>query len=394
MRASLAVSLSYFRLPTVVRGACAAAILLLSACAETGQDAEREPVAFSTLSGWGADEAARALPVFLEECRHLGRLPAEATLGRESGAGARVGDWLPACHAATAVPTGDSAAAQRFYETWFQPVLMSSRAIFTGYYEPEIRGALSRGGIYQTPVYRVPEDLTRAQATDGRWVSGHWQGGQFVPYWSRAQIDAGKLAGRNLELLWVADPADLFFLQIQGSGRVRLPSGQIVRLGFGGKNGQSYVPLGRVLVQKGEMSEDAVSMQSIRAWLVAHPAQARAVMEENPNYVFFNALDDVPASQGAPGAMGVPLEPGRSAAVDRSVIPLGTPLWVETTLPAPANQTWHRLVYAQDIGTDIRSAARADLFLGWGEEAEQTAGAMRARGRLIALTPRPVVTRP
>ncbi|MFT8777719.1 MAG: murein transglycosylase A [Gluconacetobacter liquefaciens] len=386
--------MSYFRLPAVMRGVCAAAILLLSACAETGQEGERQPVAFAALSGWGPDEAARALPAFLAECRYLGRLPAEATLGPDSGPGAHVGDWLPACQAATAVPAGDGVAAQRFYETWFAPVLVSSSALFTGYYEPEIRGALSRGGIYQTPVYRVPEDLTRARATDGRSVSGHWQAGRFVPYWSRAQIDAGALAGRNLELLWVADPADLFFLQIQGSGRVRLPSGQIVRLGFGGKNGQPYVPLGRVLVQKGEMSEDAVSMQSIRAWLTAHPAQARAVMEENPNYVFFNALDDVPASQGAPGAMGVPLEPGRSAAVDRRAIPLGTPVWVETTLPAPANQTWRRLVYAQDIGTDIKGAGRADLFLGWGDEAEQTAGAMRQHGRMIALTPRPVVTRP
>ncbi|MBB2204546.1 murein transglycosylase A [Gluconacetobacter takamatsuzukensis] len=385
--------MSYFRLSIVARGVCAAAILLLSACAETGQD-ERHPVAFSTLAGWGPDEAARALPVFMEECRHLGRLPAEATLGTESGPGAHVADWLPACRAATEVPVDDDAAPQRFFEIWFQPVLMSSSALFTGYYEPEIRGALSRGGIYQTPVYRVPDDLTRARATDGRMVSGHWQGGQFVPYWSRAQIDAGALAGRNLELLWVADPADLFFLQIQGSGRVRLPTGQIVRLGFGGKNGQPYVPLGRVLVQKGEMSEDALSMQSIRAWLTAHPEQARAVMEENPNYVFFNALDDVPASQGAPGAMGVPLEPGRSAAVDRGVIPLGTPVWVETTLPAPSNQAWHRLVYAQDIGTDIKGPARADLFLGWGDEAEQTAGAMRQRGRMVALMPRPVVTRP
>ncbi|GAA4504264.1 murein transglycosylase A [Gluconacetobacter tumulicola] len=385
--------MSYFRLSNVMRGVCAAAILLLSACAETGQG-ERQPVAFSSLSGWGPDEAGRALPVFLKECRHLGRLPAETTLGTESGPGARVGDWLPACRAAAVLPVDDNAAAQRFYETWFQPVLMSSSALFTGYYEPEVRGALSRGGVYQTPVYRVPDDLTRARATDGRMVSGHWQGGQFVPYWSRAQIDAGALAGRNLEMLWVADPADLFFLQIQGSGRVRLPSGQIVRLCFGGKNGQPYVPLGRVLVQKGEMSEDDVSMQSIRAWLAAHPEQARAVMEENPNYVFFNALDDVPVSLGAPGAMGVPLEPGRSAAVDRGVIPLGTPMWVETSLPAPSNQTWRRLVYAQDIGTDIKGAARADLFLGWGDEAEQTAGAMRQSGRLIALLPRPVVTRP
>ncbi|MFS3135276.1 murein transglycosylase A [Gluconacetobacter sacchari] len=376
-----------------MRGACAAAVLLLSACAETGPGA-RQPVAFSTLAGWGPDEAARALPAFLEECRYLGRLPAEASLGTESGAGAHVGDWLPACQAAARLPADDGVAAQRFYETWFQPVLMSSSALFTGYYEPEIAGALSRGGVYQTPVYRVPDDLTRARATDGRMVSGHWQGGQFVPYWSRARIDAGALAGRNLELLWVADPADLFFLQIQGSGRVRLPSGQVVRLGFGGRNGQPYVPLGRVLVRQGAMSEDDVSMQSIRAWLTAHPGQARAVMEENPNYVFFTALNDVPAGQGAPGALGVPLEPGRSAAVDRRVIPLGTPVWVETRLPAPSRQVWQRLVYAQDIGTDIKGAARADLFLGWGAQAEQAAGAMRQPGRMIALTPRPVVTRP
>ncbi|MBB2156222.1 murein transglycosylase A [Gluconacetobacter diazotrophicus] len=375
----------------ILRGASAAAILLLSACAATDLEGTGQPLAFSDIKGWGSDEAVRALPVFLGECRYLGRLPADAGLGADSGRGTHVGDWLPACRAAAALPTGDAPAARQFFETWFQPVLTAGQALFTGYYEPEIRGSLSRGGVYQTPVYGVPDDLVRTRATDGRMVTGRWQGSQFMPYWTRAQIDAGALAGRNLELLWVADPADLFFLQIQGSGRVRLPSGQVVRLGFGAKNGQEYVPLGRVLVRQGEMDADAVSMQSIRAWLTAHPDQARTVMEDNPNYVFFTVLDHVYADQGAPGALGVPLTPGRSAAVDRRSIPLASPVWVETTLPGPAGSSWQRLVFAQDTGTDIQGPARADLFMGWGPDAEQTAGAMQQRGRTITFVPRPVV---
>lgn len=402
-----------------LRGAAVAAIALLSACAATIPGGGR-PVPFADLQGWGADEAAAALPTFLAECRHLGRLPVEASLGTSSlgtsspgtslstgdqgsggapggGSGGRlgthVGDWLPSCRAAASLPVGDGPATRQFFETWFQPTLMAPSALFTGYYEPEIRGALSRGGIFQTPVYRVPDDLVRTRATDGRMVTGRWENGKFVPYWTRAQIDAGALAGRNLELLWVADPADLFFLQIQGSGRVRLPSGQVVRLGYGGKNGRDYVPLGRVLVRQGEMDEDAVSMQSIRAWLSAHPDRARAVMEENPDYVFFDMLDNLHPDQGAPGAMGVPLAPGRTAAVDQRAIPLGAPIWVETTLPAPANASWRRLVFAQDTGTDIQGPGRADLFLGWGDQAEQVAGAMRQDGRMVVFVPRPVVTR-
>jgi membrane-bound lytic murein transglycosylase A len=389
---------------TILRGAAAAVLALLSACAVTDQGGAGQPLAFSDIQGWGAEEAVHAMPVFLGECRTLGRLPADSSLGGggslgDGGVGAvsrpgtRVGDWLPACHAAAAVPTGDAPAVQQFFETWFQPELTAPHSLFTGYYEPEIRGSLSRGGVYQTPVYGVPDDLVRTRATDGSMVTGHWQGSRFVPYWTRAQIDAGALAGRNLELLWVADPADLFFLQIQGSGRVRLPSGQVVRLGFGGKNGQSYVPLGRLLAEQGEMDEDAISMQSIRAWLTAHPDRARAVMEENPNYVFFTVLDNVYADQGAPGALGVPLTPGRSAAVDRRWVPLGSPVWVETTLPGASAGLWRHLVFAQDTGTDIQGPSRADLFLGWGNDAEQTAGAMRQKGRTIVFVPRPVVTR-
>ncbi|MBB2201152.1 murein transglycosylase A [Gluconacetobacter tumulisoli] len=384
--------MSNFLTSRILRGVGAAAIALLSACAAQNESGGRQSVAFSDLEGWGADAAQQSIPVFLSECRYLGRLPADATLGSDSGLGAHVGDWLPACRAAASLPTGDAQAAQAFYERWFQPVRTGDgSALFTGYYEPEIRGSLTRGGIYQTPVYRVPDDLVRTRATDGRMVAGRWQGGQFVPYWSRAQIDAGALSGRHLELLWVADSADLFFLQIQGSGRVRLPSGQVVRLGFGGKNGLDYVPLGRVLIRDGAMAEDDVSMQSIRAWLAAHPGEARVTMEENPNYVFFNLLDNVYVDQGAPGAMGVPLSPGQSAAIDRRVIPLGAPIWVETKLPDPSAATWRRLVFAQDIGTDIQGASRADLYLGWGTDAEQTAGKLRQHGRMVVFLPRPVV---
>lgn len=373
-------------------------ILFLDGCA--GQPAGPPAltltrVAYADIPGWDRDSLRDMLGPLLTECTRLGRLPADTRLGGAAEAaaqGGQAGQYAAACRAAAVLPVGDGAALRRYFETWFLPYAVSDRsdgeADFTGYFEPEFAGSLSPSATYAVPVYGRPAELVTVPSpvAGALPVTGRRSGGAVVPYWSRAQIDHGVLAHRNLEILWLRDPIDLFFLQVQGSGRVRLPSGQIVRLGYAGRNGQAYVPLGRILVAQGQLAADQVSMQSIRAWLVAHPAQAQATMEQNPTYVFFRALDDIAPSQGPPGALGASLTPMRSVAVDRAFLPLAAPVFVSTTLPD--GQPLDRLMLAQDIGTDITGPTRADLFVGWGEQAGRIAGALHQTGRLVVLLPR------
>lgn len=373
--------------------------MLLAGCAappEGPPTLALRPIDYGALAGWQGDPVSGVLPALLRQCRRLALLPADAALGGSGAArsaGGKAADWTPFCRAAQWVPAGDDAAARRVVAAWLQPYEVSDRgnadARFTGYYEPEYPGALSPDATHAVPVYRRPPDLATLHpaAAAGEALAGRVSGGGLVPYWTRAQIDGGVLAGRGLEIVWLTDPVDLFFLQLQGSGRVRLPSGQIVRLGYAGRNGAPYVPLGRLLVEQRELPSDGVNMQSIRAWLATHPAQARTLMEQNPNYVFFRSLDDLRPDQGPPGALGVDLQPLRSVAVDRAFLPLAAPVWIETV--APNGQKLQRLTLAQDLGTDINGPARADIFFGWGAEAAFEAGAMHAGGRLVVLLPRP-----
>ncbi|PYD48892.1 murein transglycosylase [Novacetimonas pomaceti] len=385
-----------------------ASVLLLCAChniaprldhqssADHRFPARTKAVSFAKIPGWNDDDATQALSVFAGECHRLGALPADSALGDDTGGvGTHVGDWLPACAAARAVAPDNSAAARNFFQTWFQPYRIGTAdrqgTLFTGYYEPEIRGSLKRGGIYQTPVYRRPADLQRVRDAQGHMQIGRWEGKKFVPYPTRAQIDDGALARHRLELLWVADPVDLFFMQVQGAGRVRLPNEKVVRLRFDGHNGQPYVPLGQIMVQKGYLQQGQVSFQAIRGWLETHRDEARAVMEQNPNYVFFTELASASADVGAPGALGVALTPGRSLAVDRHVIPLGAPVWIDTSVSTSGHlEAWKRLGFAQDLGKDVRGAGRADLYLGWGPEAAQDAAEQHSVGQMTVLLPRPV----
>ncbi|MBE7620059.1 murein transglycosylase A [Gluconacetobacter entanii] len=356
--------------------------------------AKTKAISFAKVPGWDADSTAQALSVFVEECHKLGSLPADSALGDGTArVGNHVGDWLAACDAARRVAPDSDAAARDFFQTWFRPYRIGTPdrqgTLFTGYYEPEIRGSLKRGGIYQTPVYRRPADLQRVRDAQGHMQTGRWEGKKFVPYATRAQIDGGALAHHKLELLWVADPVDLFFLQVQGAGRVRLPNEKVVRLSFDGHNGQPYVPLGQVMVQKGYLEEGHVSLTAIRAWLEEHPEQARSVMEQNPNYVFFTELPSDTTDVGTPGALGVPLTPGRSLAVDRHAIPLGAPVWIDTAVNASGHvEAWKRLGFAQDLSRDVKGTGSVDLYLGWGPEAAQDAAAQHSVGQLVVLLPR------
>jgi len=373
--------------------------LLAAACGERPPPPS-EPslarVAFDELPGWAEERHAEALAVFLRSCPALARRPAGERVGPPQAGTAA--SWHTLCSRAAAVPPGD-AAARAFIEDAFVPwrvsVGGSREGLFTGYYEPVLQGARQPDGRYRHALYRRPPDLIAvdlgafAQDLTGRRVAGRVEGGRLAPYPDRAAIEAGALAGQGLELLWVDDPVALFFLQIQGSGRVTLADGRTVRVGYADQNGRAYRAIGRDLVEAGLLTREAVSLQTIRDWLLAHPDRAAGLMSRNPAYVFFEELGPVTGPLGPPGAQGVPLTPGRSIAVDRRHVPLGTPAWLDATAPYPDGEhPLRRLLIAQDTGGAIKGPIRGDVFWGTGEAAEHTAGHMRATGRWWLLLPR------
>ena len=382
----------------------AVALAALAACKgpEAPPPEERivlEPVAFADLDGWQDDDQAAALAAFLESCSWFaGQDPARA-IGRDGMAGTAA-DWQAACQAAALVPPGDGTAARAFFEDRFTPYAASDGAddqgLFTGYYEPLLRGARERTDAFTVPLYGRPPDLVTVdlgrfdEMLAGRTVAGRVEEGALVPYHERKAIVEGALAGRGLEVAWVDSAVDAFFLQIQGSGQVALPDGGRLRLGYAAANGRSYLAIGKVLVERGEIPKDKVSLQTIKAWLLAHPDQADEVMDQNRSYVFFREL----TGPGPVGAQGVPLTPGRSLAVDRRFVALGTPVWLDILVPGPdeasPDEAMRRLVVAQDTGGAIKGPVRADLFWGAGAEAESRAGRMKHPGRYVLLLPRGV----
>jgi len=332
---------------------------------------------FDRLQGWAEDRLSGAMPAFLKSCARLLSRPDTAAIDpipKVADYG-RVGDWRELCLAAAVVPPGDDAAARLFFENFFVPLSVADygqlEGLFTGYFEIELNGSRRRHGRYQTPIYRRPPELG----------SG--------PRYSRAEIEDGALAGRGLELLWVDDPIDAFFLEIQGSGRVRLENGNRVRVGYDGKNGLPYVPVGRLLVERGVLPRAQVTMISIRDWMNEHPDAGAALRRENPSYVFFREQGD----EGAVGAEGVVLTPERSLAVDRAFVALGLPIWIEADERFAAAEGVRRLVVAQDTGGAIKGPVRGDLFWGIGPAAARRAGVMNAGGRYYLLLPRGVAAR-
>jgi membrane-bound lytic murein transglycosylase A len=356
-----------------------------------------EPARFADLRGWGEDAVAEALPALLRSCGRIANLPDGAEMGGAGFAG-KAGDWKPACAAAARVPPGDSQAARAFFEAHFEPVAVTnngrSLGLFTGYYEPLLHGSRRQGGRYTVPLYLRPPELVMVELGDfreelkGQRIAGRVVDGSLEPFPDRREIDQGALAGRRLELVWVDDPVDAFFLHIQGSGRIRLAEGGEMRVGYAAQNGHPYFAIGRELIERGALRREEVSMQSIRKWLEEHPEEAEEVMRRNASYVFFQEIE----GEGPLGAEGVPLTPGRSLAVDRKFLPLGVPVWLAASLPPAAEgqpgRKLRRLMVAQDTGGAIRGPVRGDVFWGHGEEAADLAGRMRHRGRLWALLPK------
>jgi membrane-bound lytic murein transglycosylase A len=372
----------------VRRWAALLALGWLAACAGPPQipsgppKLDLNPISFVALPGWSEDRVSSALPAFLKSCA----APSSAA------------DYASACAAASALGNASDETARIFFETYFTPYAASDRGkdevLLTGYYEPLLKGARTRGGVYQTPLLRRPPDLVSADLGSfrpswrGERISGRVEAGKLIPYWSRAEIEAGSLDRFGLALVWVDDPVAAFFLQIQGSGRVELAGGGTIRLGYDGENGQPYVSIGRLLIEDGALTLDRVSAQSIKAWLAAHPDQAKNLMDRNPSYVFFREL----AGSGPVGTQGVALTPGRSLAVDREFIALGTPVFLDVA--QDGQNPVRRLTVAQDTGAAIRGPLRGDLFWGFGPEAEARAGAMRALGRVYLLLPRSAPEKP
>jgi len=371
------------------------AALALAACAAKPPPTKLVliPSTFSDLAGWQTDQQGEALAALLKSCASRLKFAENDAVGPEGIAG-KVADWRPPCTAATSVDPRDAAASRGYFETWFRPYRVADNkeieGLFTGYYEPELAGARTRGGAFQTPLLKRPPDLVMAELSDfkpdlrGERIAGRVVNGRLRPYEKRAEIEAGALDPMNLALLWVADPVAAFFLQIQGSGRVELPDGGVVRVGYDGQNGWPYVAIGRVMVERGLLDKDTATMQGIRAWLAAHPAETKEILDSNPSYVFFREVK----GEGPVGSEGVALTPGRSLAVDRALLPLGAPMWLDA---ADGGERLQRLLVTQDTGGAIRGPVRGDVFWGHGPEAERRAGSMRARGGYFLLLPKTVV---
>jgi membrane-bound lytic murein transglycosylase A len=335
------------------------------------------PVGFNRLSGWADDRLSATVPAFLKSCaRFLTGADTVAldptAMGADFG---RVGDWRALCRAAETLPLGDDAAARRFFETGFVPLAVADyetpEGLYTGYYEIELNGSRQRHGRYQTAIYRKPTDPGSA------------------PRPTRAEIEEGALTGRGLELLWVDDPIDAFFLQVQGSGRVRLSGDSSIRVGYDGQNGHPYVAVGRLLIERGVIPRDKLTMPTIRAWMKQYPEAGAALRRENPSYVFFREI----SGDGPIGAEGVVLTAERSIAVDRTFIALGVPIWLEADERFASAERVRRLLVAQDTGGAIKGPVRGDVFWGTGNEAASRAGVMNARGQYYLLLPRKVASR-
>lgn len=337
---------------------------------------------FGALPGWARDDLREALPAFLASCDVLAKRP----------------DWKEPCAVVRDVDATKEKAVRLFFESFFVPHQVvnpdgSDTGLVTGYYEPLLRGARKRGGPYQTALHRAPDDLLTIDLTSvypelkGMRLKGRLVGNKVLPYPSRADMmQSNALAGK--ELLWVDDPIEAFFLQVQGSGRVQLEDAkETVRIAYADQNGHPYKSIGRYLVDRGEMTLEQASAQNIKAWYAAHPARRQELLNANPSYVFFREEKITDPSKGPKGSLGVPLTPQRSLAVDTQFIPLGAPVFLATTQPNK-DVPLQRLMMAQDTGAAIKSAVRADYFWGFGAEAGEKAGKMKQRGMMWVLLPR------
>lgn len=338
------------------------------------------PSKWETLPDWQTMDLQASWAAFLQSCRALKNKPA----------------WQGTCARADGLAQPDNASLREFFEQGFTPYQVfnadgSSQGLITGYYEPRLSGSRVRTDRFRYPLYAAPDDLLTIdlgevypQLKDLR-LRGRLQGRRVIPYFSRGEIDEGKAPLTGRELFWVDDAVGLFFLQIQGSGRIELPDGNLVKVGYADQNGHPYISIGKKLIEMGELKPEEASMQGIKSWSEAHPEKLGALLAQNPSYVFFREL---PNGLSAPlGALGVPLTNEYSIAVDPRTIPLGAPVLLSTTYPN-SGEPLNRLMLAQDTGGAIKGAVRADFFWGFGDQAGAQAGRMKQRGQMWVLFPK------
>ena len=339
-------------------------------------------VSYEELPGWAGDDLSQLWPAFLVSCE---------VLIRRSG-------WLEVCSDAQQMNGADSVAIRNFFESRFVPHQVrnpdgSVSGTVTGYYEPLLRGSRTRGGLFQTPLYRPPPDLLTVDLgglypeLKNMRLRGRLSGNKVVPYFTRAELEQKGLP-QGTELVWVDNAIDAFFLQVQGSGRILLDeSKETIRLAYADQNGHPYKSIGRYLIDRGELRLKQASMQGIKAWAAANPHRLQELLNANPSVVFFREEAIIDASKGPRGALGVPLTERRSVAIDPQFITLGAPVFLSTTQPN-SDQPLRQLMMAQDTGGAIRNPVRADFFWGFGHEAGELAGKMKQAGQMWLLLPR------
>lgn len=365
------------------------------------QAASYKPLSFADIPGWGEDDHAAAFKAFRKSCDRV------LALGRERPAAAEKAPvpapppaaLVSACAAAArqSAPVA-KADAKAFFEQHFTPNAVThggAQGLLTGYYEPVLQGSRTAQGSFLTPIYKRPPDLVNlvdetARASMGAGLShGRKTDKGIEPYATRAAIEQGALQGQNLELIYFADPVDVFFLHIQGSGRVKLTDGSMVRVHYDGKNGHPYSSIGRYLIEKGLLAADKISLGALKRWLKADPERGKQVMWQNPSFVFFRELKGAEA-KGTIGAMQTPLTPGRSIAIDPAYHALGLPVFVTAEGMRHVNKAtgaFHRLMIAQDVGSAIKGPERGDIYFGSGDAAGRLAGVTKHPGKFIVLLP-------
>jgi membrane-bound lytic murein transglycosylase A len=371
-------------------------LLVLSGCVSpTGAPPPKKPAVsvtayeaarWSDLPGWETDSVQEAWQAFLKSCEAM-RFRVE---------------WRTACTAAQSMTADSASTVRAYFEAYFEPYKVVKRSdstvedtgLITGYFEPLLHGSRTRSAQYGAPLYAPPPDLLTVDLATvfpelkGKRVRGRLEGKKVVPYYTRGELPDDPALNGN-EIVWIDNAFDAMLLEVQGSGRVQLPDGTVIRLLYADQNGQPYHSVGRYLVNIGALTVEQATLPGIRAWLLAHPERLQEVLDANPSVVFFNEAPLGDPNLGPKGAQGVPLASGRSIAVDATWIPLGTPVFLATTLPDSA-QPLQRLVIAQDTGGAINGAPRADYFCGSGPQAADLAGKMRQQGSLWLLWPRNV----
>lgn len=366
-------------------------LLLLAGCADKKPPVVIEPpvvdfpalhpVSWDQLVGWNDDHPAPAFQAFRQSCPSL-----------------RWRDhWRDICALAATIDATDNQVVRAFFEQHFVPHQVfnadgTSTGLMTGYYGPELRGSRVPTDEYRYPLYKQPDDMLVIDLSEvypdlrNYRLRGRLEGNRVIPYFDRSQIDFSGTPLIGHELFWVNDPVELFFLHIQGSGSIRLPDGERVVVNYANQNGHPYRSIGRLLLDRNEMTRDQMSMQNIRLWVARNPEAGEKLLAENPSYVFFREMP--PGTESPPGAMGIPLTPLRSLAVDPRTIPLGAPVYLSTTFPGTSDRPLRQLMVAQDTGGAIKGRVRGDFFWGMGNEAGEFAGRMRSQGELWVLLPK------